>query len=65
MERLYREDDWDALTPAESGYVRVRDISVPFAVFENEDDVTTDKPDLLAARLETVFRKLWELRCSR
>ena len=65
MERLYREDDWAALAPAESGFVRVRDISVPFAVFENEDDVTTDKPDLLAARLETVLGKLWELRCSR
>ena len=62
MERLYREDDWAALAPVESGFVRVRDISVPFAVFENEDDVTTDKPDLLAARLETVLDKLWNLR---
>jgi hypothetical protein len=62
MERLYRDDDWAALAPAESGFVRVRDISVPFAVFENEDDVTTAKPDLLAARLETVLDKLWNLR---
>jgi hypothetical protein len=64
MERLYRDDDWAALAPAESGFVRVRDISVPFAVFENQDDVTTAKPDLLAARLETVLGKLWELLCS-
>jgi hypothetical protein len=62
MERLYRDDDWAALAPAESGFVRVRDISVPFAVFENEDNVTTDKPDLLAARLETVLDILWNLR---
>jgi hypothetical protein len=62
MERLYRDDDWAELALAESGFVRVRDISVPYAVFENEDDVTTDKPDLLAARLETVLDKLWNLR---
>ena len=65
MERLYRDDDWAMLAPAESGFVRVRDNSVPFTVFENEDDLTTDKPDLLAARLENVLGKLWELRTSR
>ena len=32
---------------------------VPYAIFENEDDVTTDRPDELAARLEAVFGELW------
>lgn len=62
MERLYRADDWGSLAQGESGFITVRAVHVPYAVFENEDDVTTDKPDLLAARLEIVLDKLWKLR---
>ncbi len=63
LERLYGEDDWDTLSGGEgSGFLRVRDIPVPFAVFENEDDVTTGQPELLEARLEEVLRRLWSLR---
>ncbi len=61
MERLYRDDDWDAVAPGDSGRLSVRGHSVPYAVFPNEDDVTTGKPDQLAARLESVLGKLWEL----
>ena len=61
MERLYREDDWAALAPGESGHLTIRASSVPYAVFPNEDNVTTDKPEQLAARLESVLSKLWEL----
>ncbi|HEX2991822.1 MAG TPA: hypothetical protein VHO49_14155 [Anaerolineales bacterium] len=61
MERLYRDDDWPALAPGESGYLSVRGLEVPYAVFPNEDDVTTGKPDQLADRLEDVFNGLWEL----
>lgn len=62
MERLYRDDDWAALTAANPQFLTVRGLRVPYAVFENEDDVTTGKPELLAARLEEVLSKLWELR---
>ncbi len=62
MERLYRQDDWPVIAPGGSGFLAVRDIPVPYAVFENNDDVTTAKPDLLAARLEEVLGRLWELR---
>ena len=64
MERLYREDDWASLAPGPSGFLPVRSSQVPFVVFENEDDVTTGKPDLLGARLESVLSTLWELRSS-
>jgi hypothetical protein len=40
----------------------VQSIRVPCAVFENHDDVTTGKPDLLAARLEKRLGHLWKLR---
>jgi hypothetical protein len=63
LERLYGEDDWDALSGGEgTGFLQVRGIQVPFAVFENEDDVTTGQPESLEARLEEVLRQLWTLR---
>ncbi|HEX2997959.1 MAG TPA: hypothetical protein VHP14_24255, partial [Anaerolineales bacterium] len=61
MERLYRDDDWSAVAPGENGCLSIREHNVPYAVFSNEDDVTTGKPDQLAARLESVLGKLWEL----
>jgi hypothetical protein len=39
---------------------RVRSF-VPYAVFENEDDAITEKPDLLAARLEATLGQFWKL----
>jgi hypothetical protein len=61
MERLYRDDDWSTIAPGESGHLNVRGESIPYVVFPNEDDVTTGKPEPLAARLESVLGKLWEL----
>jgi hypothetical protein len=62
MEKLYKEDDWAELAPGGSGFLQLKGSKVPYAVFENEDDVTTGKPDLLDARLEAALGKLWELR---
>jgi hypothetical protein len=63
LERLYRKDDWDKFSDGEgSGFLSVRDIQVPFTVFENEDDVTTGRPELLEARLEEALGQLWDLR---
>jgi len=62
MERLYREDDWASIAPERSGFLTVRSNQVPYVVFENEDDVTTGKPELLEGRLETVLGTLWQLR---
>ncbi len=62
LERLYRDDDWVSLAPEQSGFLPVRANKVPFVIFENEDDVTTGKPDLMAGRLESVLSILWELR---
>ena len=61
MERLYREDDWAELASDESGLLEINGHSVPYAVFENEDDVTTGKPDQLSARLEATLGQLWKL----
>jgi hypothetical protein len=61
MERLYRDDDWSTVAPDDSGYLSIEGQPVPYVVFPNEDDVTTGKPDPLAARLGSVLGKLWEL----
>jgi hypothetical protein len=61
MERLYRDDDWAVLAPGESGRLDLHGQSVPYAVFHNEDDVTTGKPEQLADRLVSMLDKLWEL----
>lgn len=61
MERLYRDDDWATIAPSESGHLNVRGHSVPYAVFPNDDDVTTGKAEQLVVRLESVLGKLWEL----
>ena len=62
LERLYREDDWAELAPAENGFLELQNQRIPFVVFENEDDVTTGNTDRLAARLETTLGQLWDLR---
>lgn len=62
MDMLYREDDWAEIAPGSNGLLDVRGIKIPYAVFENEDDVTTGKPDLLPARLESAIHQLWDLR---
>jgi hypothetical protein len=65
LTRHYRDDDWDTFSAGDGESLTVRSIRLPYVVFENEDDVTTGKPDLLAARLETVLGRLWDLRRAR
>jgi hypothetical protein len=60
LERLYREDDWDTLA-ADPRYLAIRDRRVPYAVFENEDDLTTPGGEPLGERLEMVLGGLWDL----
>jgi hypothetical protein len=61
MKRLYQEDDFSTISSGDSGQIEIRGHQVPFVVFPNEDDVTTDKPDQLAARLESVLGELWNM----
>jgi hypothetical protein len=61
MEKLYKDVDWDAFSTSNPNFLQVRDVKIPYAVFENEDDVTTNKPELLASRLEDNLNRLWRL----
>lgn len=61
MEKLYRESDWQSFSAGDPEYLRIRDRKVPFAVFENEDDVTTGGGAPLGRRLEECLSKLWKI----
>jgi hypothetical protein len=60
LERLYREDDWETFTKEDPAYVTVKGKRVPYAVFENEDDVTTEPGAALSKRLEETLQQLWK-----
>jgi len=61
LDRLYRHDDWQEIAGQDCGTLDVRGVRVPYAVFENEDDVTTGQPHLLGERLEAVLGELREI----
>lgn len=62
MEHYYRIDDWASLSGgADSGYVQVHGVDVPFAVFHNEPEKTLDR-ELLRAELRRTTGTLARLR---
>jgi hypothetical protein len=60
LKRLYLEDDWFDFTASDPNTLSVRNIRVPYAVIENEDDVTTEAGSALGLRLEAVLEHLWK-----
>jgi hypothetical protein len=58
LERLYRDDDWPALRAQDPRFLSIRGRKVPYAVFENEDDLTTFGGEALGARLAQVLGSL-------
>jgi hypothetical protein len=61
LERLYHQSDWDAFTAADPEFVNVNGVLIPYTVFENEDDVTTEWGEALGRRLEQTLGELWNL----
>lgn len=60
LERLYRETDWEELTENHPEKLPIKGHDVPYAVFENGDDVTTAQGDALGERLEVTLNTLWQ-----
>lgn len=60
LERLYRKTDWQELSSADTEYLHIQGRRVPYAVFDNEDDVTTARGAALGERLELVTGLLWQ-----
>lgn len=61
MERLYKEVDWEEVSRDDPHYLSVQGIQVPYVVFDNADDVTTERGPALGERLEQSLKKLWAL----
>jgi hypothetical protein len=61
MERIYKESDWGQISAADPEFITIQGQRVPYAVFENEDDVTTGRGEALGQRLEETLGRLWRL----
>ena len=60
MELLYKDSDWDEVSAQDPEFLTIQGIRVPYAVFENEDDVTTERGSALGQRLEETLSTLWQ-----
>jgi hypothetical protein len=60
LERLYREDDWREFCRAHPNLLTVKSYRVPYVNFENEDNITDNKPKLLEKRLGDNLSRLWD-----
>lgn len=61
LERLYKEVDWGQVSSGDPQYLTIQGIRIPYAVFDNADDVTSQRGFALGERLEQVLKKLWGL----
>jgi hypothetical protein len=61
MEFYYKVNDWKKLTKDDPRYIVIKGIKVPYAVFQNEPDLTTAGGEPLGKALEKTFGKLWQI----
>ena len=61
MEFYYKTNDWKKLTTDSPEYLDVKGIRVPYSVFHNEPDVTTEGGEPLGKALQVVTTRLWDL----
>jgi hypothetical protein len=61
MERLYKETDWGEFSQADPQALTIQGLRVPYVVFDNSDDVTTQRGNALGNRLEGALQDLWAL----
>jgi hypothetical protein len=64
MEFYYRTNDWDEIESKNGEVIEIRGHRIPYAVFENMPEKTAD-PALLAAELERVTSRLWDMQARR
>lgn len=60
METLYKESDWVEICKNHPDTIEIQGIPVPFVVFENEDDVTSQGGDALSGRLQKGLSRLFD-----
>ncbi len=65
MEMLYKDSDWDVFSKKDPHVLNVRNFKVPYVVFENVPDKTTNLPPELGPYLEETLGKLWKTKQGR
>jgi hypothetical protein len=60
LERLYRETDWHDLIKGQPNKLTIQSVEVPYVIFNNSDDVTTDQGPALGDRLSAALDQLWQ-----
>ena len=64
IEMLYKESDWEEFTSKDPDFLMINNSKVPYAIFDNEPEIT-DQPDKLGAHLEEQLNRLWKLKLSK
>ena len=62
LKEMYEISDWKDFSSDDENFLTVKGIKIPYAVFNNEDDVTTKGGDFLGNRLEKTLNKLWDIK---
>lgn len=58
LEALYRHVDWKDISAKDPLSLKIQGVSVPYIVFENEDDITSQGGEILNERLEEILGRL-------
>ena len=61
LAHLYRESDWTEFCAGDPERVDIQGICVPYVVFPNEDDVTTERGSALGQCLADTLACLWRV----
>lgn len=61
LKRLYYECDFKELVSEEQGFLQVEKIKIPFAIFNNEEDLTTRRGNDFVNALQKDLASLWSL----
>ena len=65
MERLYKDVDWQIVSANDPRFVTLGGVKVPYIVFDNRTDLTTQAGEPLGNTLEETLEKLWQISVNR
>jgi len=61
LKHMYYETDWEEITADSTDYVQIAHKTVPYVVFDNEDDLTSHIDERFIEKMDVCFQKLWQL----
>ncbi len=61
LEHLYKEIDWEDISKENNEYLSIQGHNIPYIVFNNNDDLTSNPGETLGRRLEEIIGALWNL----